>query len=402
MAIELEQAQEMVRASVTHCCEAEDIGIEQLHGRICARDITSPLDLPPFNRSPLDGYALRAADSAGACAQNCVELDIIESIVAGQWPQKCVTPGTAIRLMTGSPIPKGADCVIRQENVEEKDSKVRIATQLTPFENFCPKGEDITNGALLVSEGESLSYIHVGILAGAGFDTVPVYRKPRVVLLETGDELWHPKKGALPAGKIYASNSILLSCRLRELGAYVTRIGQCKDDKFDIAKKIEEAVTIGDILITTGGVSVGCKDLLPDAIEYLGADTIFHGINIKPGTPALFSVYKELPILALSGNPFAAITTMELLARPALALMGRNKNADIIYTEGILENDFPKPSPGRRFVRGTQKNGYVHIADGLHSSGALGSMKGCNCLVDIPAGSGALKSGERVRFVEVN
>lgn len=402
MAIELEQALELIRKNIIPLNETEDINIEHLHGRICARDIISPIDLPPFNRSPLDGYALLAADSAGASAQNSVELTVIEDIVAGVWPQKSVTPGTAIRLMTGSPIPFGADCIIRQEQTEECANSIRISKELTPFENFCKKGEDVPSGALLVSAGECLSYIHAGVLAGAGITSVSVYRKPRVLLLETGDELWHPTKGPLPPGKIYSSNRVLLSARLRELGIEVIPIGPCADSSDDIAQKIKEAQALGDMLITTGGVSVGCKDLVPEAVKKAGADIIFHGINIKPGTPALWAVYGKFPLLCLSGNPFAAITTMELLARPALAVMSHNKGLDISHSEGILVNSFPKPSPGRRFVRGFVKEGRVRFADGLHSSGSLGSMRGCNCLVDIPAGTGPLNSGDKICYVEVN
>jgi molybdopterin molybdotransferase len=193
-----------------------------------------------------------------------------------------------------------------------------------------------------------------------------------------------------------------LAARLRELGARVLLAEPCEDDGAAIASRISEAAGEADLVITTGGVSVGFRDLVPEALENLGAETLFHGVNMKPGTPAMFSLHGRLPVLSLSGNPFAAIATMELLARPALAVMARNGALELQYENGVLENGFPTASPGRRFIRGTAGRGRVRLPDGPHSSGVLGSMKGCNCLVDIPAGTGPLKAGDEVRLVRVD
>ena len=399
MSVELETAIEHIRASISPCKGDEPVAIEKLSGRICARDVFSPIALPPFNRSPLDGYALRAADSAGASRESPVGLAVIETITAGQCPQKKVEPGSATRLMTGSPIPEGADCVIRQEDTDMGDGRVRLFRQLAPFENFCRQGEDIALGAPLVNAGDPLGYVETGILAGAGVRAVRVYPRPRILLLDTGDELWDADGGGLPPGKIFSSNHALLAARLRELGCRVSRGGPCPDEAGAIAKAIAAAAGAADLVITTGGVSVGCKDLLPDALARLGAEILFRGVNLKPGTPAIFSLFGRLPILSLSGNPFAAVTTMELLARPALAILARNRELELRYGEGILESAFPKASPGRRFIRAFERSGAVRLPDGLHSSGVLGSMRGCNCLLDIPAGTGPLNAGDRVRLV---
>ena len=400
--IELEQAADIIRSRVVPGGETEVLDIGRLYGRICAEDVRAAFDIPPFPRSPLDGYAFRALDGAGASNDSPVELAVIEEIYAGQWPQKSVTPGTAARLMTGAPIPEGADCVIRQEETDEGRRRVRLFKALSPGENICRQGEDIARGGLLVSAGERLNYVHAGLLAGAGISSMRVYRRPRVLLLVTGDELWLPELGEPPPGKIYSSNHALLSARLEELGAEAVLAEPCEDDEKAIAERISDAAGEIDLVITTGGVSVGSRDLVPEALGNLGAEILFHGLNLKPGTPAMFSLYGRLPILSLSGNPFAALATMELLARPALALLARNGALELQYENGVLENGFPTPSPGRRFIRGTERRGRVRLADGPHSSGVLGSLRGCNCLVDIPAGTGPLKAGDAVRLVRLD
>jgi len=398
MGLELEQATAIIRARISPIKETEMVEVGRLSGRICAEDLVAAVPIPPFNRSPLDGYALRARDSAGASGDSPVELTVIEYIAAGQWPQKSLTPGAAARIMTGAPIPEGADCVIRQEETDEGVTRVKIFKELSPFENFCRQGEDLKRGEALVREGERLSYAHEGLLAGAGFVSTRVYARPRVGLVVTGDELWLPAQGPLPPGKIFSSNQALLSARLRELGVDISLAGPCADDSQAIAGRISDAAEAADLVITTGGVSVGDRDLVPEALERLGAKTLFHGVNIKPGGPALFALYGHRPVLSFSGNPFAALTTLELLARPALAVLTRDGWLEPKYGRGFLENAFPKASPGRRLVRGKEQDGRLYLAAGAHESGSIGSLRGCNCLADIPAGTGPLAAGEEVRF----
>jgi len=400
--LELEEAAAVIRGHVGPIMETEPAELGRLCGRVCAEDVRAPFDIPPFNRSPLDGYAFRARDSAGASRESPAEFTVIEEIAAGQWPRQSVAPGAAVRLMTGAPIPEGADCVIRQEETDEGRHRVRVFKELSPFENFCRQGEDTARGELLIRLGERLNYVQAGLLAGAGISSLRVFRRPRVLLVVTGDELWLPALGEPPPGKIYSSNHALLAARLGELGAEALTAEPCEDDGRAIAGRIAEAAEKADLVITTGGVSVGVRDLVPEALESLGAATFFHGVNLKPGGPAMFSLHGRLPVLSLSGNPFAALATMELLARPALAVMARNGALELQYENGVLENGFPTPSPGRRFLRGAAGRGRVRLADGSHSSGVLGSMRGCNCLVDIPAGTGPLKAGDEVRLARLD
>jgi len=399
--LELEQATEIIRAEVGRIEETETVEVGRLVGRICAEDIVAALHIPPFHRSPLDGYALRALDSGGASADSPVELSVIEDIAAGQWPQKRVEPGSAARLMTGAPIPEGADCVIRQEETDEGLTRVKIFKELSPFESFCRQGEDVKRGEVLVRAGERLSYAHAGLLAGAGLFSIRVYARPRVGILVTGDELWLPAQGALPPGKIFSSNQALLAARLLELGVQTNQAGPCADQVAAIAGRISDAAWETDLVITTGGVSVGDRDLVPEALESLGAKILFHGLNMKPGGAAMFSLYGRRPVLSLSGNPFAALTTMELLARPALAILARDAALELQYGSGLLEKGFPKASPGRRFVRGTERDGRLRLPEGSHESGSIGSLRGCNCLADIPAGTGPLAAGAKVRIVKL-
>ena len=232
------------------------------------------------------------------------------------------------------------------------------------------------------------------MLAGAGLTEAEVYRQPRVGLLTTGDEVVSPGT-ALPAGKIYGSNQMLLAARLAELG-FETETAHRGDDPAAVAEAMRELLETCDVLLTTGGVSVGDKDIFHQALPLLGAERIFWRVNLKPGTPAMYSLYKGKPILSLSGNPFAAFTTFELLARPLLAALSGEEAPR--WGEGVLDTPFPKASPRRRFIRGQYENGHITLPEG-HASGMLASLVGCNCLAELPAGSPPAEAGTRVRIL---
>ena len=398
--IELEQAIELIQKNVSPLKDTETIEIPNLCGRITSKEILSPIDVPLFDRSPLDGYALCAIDTETATKESPVQLKVIDSIVAGECSNKVVVPGTAVRLMTGAPIPKGADCVIRQEVTDCVEDMVYVKERLNPFQNYCYKGEDIKKGDTLVNAGEKLNYAHAGVLSGCGIKDVMVYKNVKVAIVITGDEIW-VGQGDIPPGKIYSSNQALLQARLQGLGAEVVDISYCADDSDALKEQIKSSSQKADMVITTGGASVGCKDLIPHVMQELGATVIFHGVNLKPGTPVIFSIYNGVPIIGLSGNPGAAIITFELLGSAALKILSGNKKTTLAYGSGVLDNGFLKASPVRRFLYAVQEDGSVHIGGGLHASGAIAGIRGCNCLLDVPAGSDALKEGDRVRFVRL-
>lgn len=423
--ISLERAVELIEASIAPL-PAERVPVLSAHGRVLAEDITAPIDQPPFPRSPLDGYALRSADTSGAGPDRPIFLDVTETLYAGGWTERTVGKGEAVRIMTGAPIPRGCDCVVRQEETEwdgaEKTNcdrapgiscdrvpgtscrrtpdRVALFAKLHPWENYCFQGEDYKTGEVLLPAGTCLDAAGMGVLASAGLCrrdfAVAVRRTPRIALLCTGDELVSGETVPLPPGKIYSSNAVYIKTRLQELGMeVVTAAEQWSDDPKTAAGAVRELAKQADAVITTGGVSVGAKDIFHQVLPLLGADRLFWRVLIKPGTPLMYSLYRGTPILSLSGNPFAAAATFELLGRRLLAALSGNPGLLPVKTQGRLLADFPKKSGVRRFLRGYLKDGTVELPDG-HSSGQIRSLAGTNCLAEIEEGRGPVSAGETV------
>ncbi|MBC5731591.1 molybdopterin molybdotransferase MoeA [Pseudoflavonifractor hominis] len=392
--IELEEARALMAESV------RPLGVEQVSrqealGRTLAEDVTAPLDQPPFDRSPLDGYALRSADLTGASPEHPVSLRVVETVYAGGVPSRALGPGEAIRIMTGAMLPRGCDCVLQHERTDNGLEQVQIYAALSPHDNYCDRGEDYRTGEVLLPAGTVVDAAAVGVLASAGLSSVPVRRRPVVRVLSTGDEVVSPDLHPLPAGKIYGSNQELLTARLRELGVSDVKGLLIGDDPREVADTMAQLLGECDLLITTGGVSAGDKDIFHEALPLLGAERVFWKVNLKPGTPAMYSLWQGQPILSLSGNPFAAAATFELLARPLLAALTGESRFSLRSRTAVVEGSFPKASPGRRFLRGFYQEGRVSLT-GKNDSGMLASLVGCNCLVDLPAGSPPVQEGQTV------
>ena len=362
-------------------------------GRTLAVDITAPLDQPPFDRSPLDGYALRSADLAGADQDHPAVLEVAGTLYAGDEAKISVNPGQAMRIMTGAMLPPGCDCVVPQEKTD-RGTPVKVFVSLNSYQNYVYQGDDYRKGSLLLKKGTRLDAAALGVLASAGLTEAEVCRRPKVGLLTTGDEVVDPGT-PLPAGKIYSSNQMLLAARLAELG-FETETAHQGDDPAAVAEAMRDLLKSCDVLVTTGGVSVGDRDIFHQALPLLGAEQVFWRVDLKPGTPAMYSIYEGKPILSLSGNPFAAFTTFELLARPLLAALAGEEGPR--WGEGILDTPYPKASPKRRFIRGRYENGHIMLPEG-HSSGLLSSLVGCNCLAELPAGSPPAEVGQKVRIL---
>ena len=387
--ITLERAVELmlqyVKLSVIQCPLTNSLG------RIVSQNIYSAIEQPPFDRSPLDGYALRSEDTIGASKTSPVHLEVTEIIYAGATPQHALKRGQAARIMTGAPVPKGADCILRQEDTDCGFTQVKIYSQLNSSSNIVYRGEDFKAGDLLFKKGTKLEAGSLAVAALAGITNLPVYSLPSVRIISTGDELCCPGV-PLKNGQIYDSNSVYITSRLKQLGIPVLST-EIVGDK--ISKLKESLSQKCDLTITTGGVSVGEKDLIPQALQELGAEIIFHKLAIKPGSPALFAILDGRPVLSLSGNPFAAAATFELLARPMLSAMCKDKSIDIKVIDAILQTSFEKGG-GRRFLRAFFKDGMVTLPTG-HSSGQLSSIQGCNCLAEIKYGPVA--SGTNIKAV---
>lgn len=392
--VALEEACALMTGSV-RALGVEQVSRQSALGRTLAEDVAAPLDQPPFDRSPLDGYALRSADTAGASPGHPVSLQVVETVYAGGVPSRVLGPGEAIRIMTGAMLPRGCDCVLQHERTDNGLEQVQIYAALSPHDNYCDRGEDYRTGEVLLPAGTVVDAAAVGVLASAGLSSVPVRRRPVVRVLSTGDEVVSPDLHPLPAGKIYGSNQELLTARLRELGVSDVKGLLIGDDPREVADAMAQLLGECDLLITTGGVSAGDKDIFHEALPLLGAERVFWKVNLKPGTPAMYSLWQGQPILSLSGNPFAAAATFELLARPLLAALTGESRFSLRSRTAVVEGSFPKASPGRRFLRGFYQEGRVSLT-GKNDSGMLASLVGCNCLVDLPAGSPPVQAGQAV------
>lgn len=414
--ISVEQAMEQILQYTPVINETEEVELNKAGGRILAQDMVAEFNNPPFDRSPVDGYACKAEDLAGASSEHPVKLKVMEEIDAGQYSERVVEHGQAVRIMTGAAIPKGCDCCIYQERTDYGEDFVEIYTEQKQWDNYCFAGEDFKKGTTLLKKGTHIGYVEAAVMAGMGAAKAPVYRQPKIVLLTTGDEVVEPGN-PLPAGKIYNSNMTMLSARLRELGIEPFYMEAVKDDPQIMAEKLKEATEQADMIITTGGVSVGKKDIMHESLRLINAERIFWRVKMKPGMPTLFSVYNKedsnenvsekcmakVPVISLSGNPFGVAVTVELLIRPALEKMMQNPAIGLKEVAGVMADDFVKGIKGRRFIRAYWENGRFHLPNGLHSNGVLSSMAGCNCLIDTKTmedqESKSLNTGDRVSAI---
>lgn len=393
----LDAAQALPRPAV------ETVSLDESCGRIAAADLCARMDQPPFDRSPLDGYALHSTDTQGAGKDTPRTLPVVMKLYAGDAPAAALPAGCAARIMTGAPLPAGADCILMQELTDCGEEQVKIYRELRPEENVVFRGEDIAEGAVVAPKGTVLTPAHIGVLAGQGYAEMPVFRSLTVGVLATGSELLSPGDAWKP-GKIYDANGAQNAARLRQLGFAVVR-EHCSDAPALITERMQALLRRCDAVITSGGVSVGQKDYLPAVLEQLDAEMIFQGVAQKPGSPMMAAKLGEKLVFCLSGNPFAAAATLEQYALPALlCAAGRSRESCILpRTRCTLTTGFSKASKGNRYLRAKMLGGSVAIpGEGnaeAHSSGSLSAMIGCNCLVELPAGSGPVNPGEEVEVL---
>lgn len=410
--ISLQEAVTCLTDLVGNEIKTEIVDLMDSIGRILGADVYAPIDNPPFDRSPVDGYALIASDIRSATRDNPVHLNVIAKVCAGSFFSGKIQNGQAVRIMTGAPIPEGCDACIRQEDTDYGEDTVAIFTSLNAGDNYCRCGEDYIKGQRLLPEGTRLGYVEISLLASMGIAKVSVVKKPQIALFTTGDELVFPGS-ALKPGKIYNSNLYGVASRLKELGFKINVMKQIPDNAAQAAKIIEHTSHEVDLILTTGGVSVGQKDILHDVLQLLSARRLFWGIRMKPGMPTMASQINKTVMISLSGNPFGALATFEVLVRPLLAKLSCDASIEPKRKRAVLENAFEKSSSVPRYVRGTyfekksglEENeaafysGRAAIPAGSHSSGILASMRTCNCLIEVPEGSCGLSSGTIVDIV---
>jgi molybdopterin molybdotransferase len=405
--ISVEEALEKV-LSYVDVLEPEDEPILDSLGRVLAEDVYSDIDIPPLDNSAMDGYAVRAESTKGASLSSPRILRIIGEVAAGYIAKEEVAPGTAIRIMTGAPIPKGADAVVQFEDTDEEKRKsarkplneIGILRQAAKGLNIRKAGEDISKGSLILKAGTVLRPQEIGVLASLGKDVINVIRRPVVAVLATGDELVDIKE-ALPPGKIYNSNTYSLAAQVMRYGGIPKILGIAKDNIKALEAKIKQA-SDADLLITSAGVSVGEYDVVKDVLARLGEVT-FWTVRMKPGKPLAFGVLrlgkKKIPHLGLPGNPVSSMIAFEQFARPAiLKMLGRKDFAKPTIqatSEGRLENRDRRRVFARVMVSKRDGRYFASLA-GAQGSGILTSMAQANGLMIVPEDKAVIEVGEEV------
>ncbi len=388
----------MILARVLPGTRRETLPLVAARRRVAADTIRARHAQPPFDRSPLDGFALHHADTAGATPGSPVRLPVVAAVFAGDAGPAALPRGRAVRIMTGAPIPAGATCVAPQEDVAVHAGEASIPYALSAFDNFCRRGEQVRENAVLVAAGDRVDVGAIGLLAGDGAGEAAVFARPRLGILSTGSELAGPGD-ALAAGAVHDCNAPLLAARAAELGAEVVSVRTETDDPGRIALALRDLLAEADAVATTGGVSVGERDFLPEAVGRLEARVLFHGVRVKPGKPALAAIKDGKPIICLSGNPFAAFVTFELLAAPVIRRLAGLREASARRVACRLATAFAKRGGQRRFAPGRLVGGEVFFPDGGSGSRSLAALVGANCLVDIPPGEGGLAAGTEAEAI---
>lgn len=301
--------------------------LEESLGRVLARDVASDVDLPPFEKSAMDGFAVRSQDfeaRAGA-----VRLRRIGESRAGAPYAGTLGPGECAEITTGAELPRGSDAVVMVEKTRTEGAEVELEDAPRPGQNVCHRGEDLRAGEVVLRGGTRLAAVELAVLAAVGCDPVPVFARPRVAILATGDELVPPSRRP-GVGQIREGNSFFLAARARQAGAEVERIGIVPDDERELERIFRDALARSEVLITTGGVSMGRYDLVGTVLERCGVEAVFHKIAIKPGKPLWFGMRGASPVFALPGNPVSCLVGFEVLIRPALAKLEGEPESRIV------------------------------------------------------------------------
>jgi molybdopterin molybdotransferase len=373
----------------------ERVPLLEAAGRAVAEDIVADQPLPVFNNSAMDGYAVRVED----CPVGTT-LPVVGYLPAGESPHEVVKPGTVVRVMTGAPIPTGANAVIPFENCTEGDSTITIRQTVKEGDHIRWAGEDILPGDQIISAGTLLRPAEISILATFRFASVPVHRRVRVAILATGDELQEIDELYFDGG-IVNSNSWALAAAVREIGAIPLILGIARDNLGDLREKIREGLQ-ADVLITSAGVSSGDRDLVREVLEEFGIKEVFWKLKIKPGHPTAFGMYNDIPVFSLPGNPVSTLLTYEEFVRPALLkMMGHHTVLRTLYTATLTEPI--KKKTGRLQilrvnVRIDQKGEMLVSSAGDQNTGILRTLVDAQGIALLPADRDFFASGEKIEI----
>jgi molybdopterin molybdotransferase len=373
--------------------DAEPVPLPAVAGRVIADDARSLVDLPPFASSAMDGFAVRSSDTPG-------RLPIVARIAAGVPAPRALEAGEAMGIATGGVVPEGADAVIPIEDVVENGNGVEIEQPVGKGDNVRPRGSDVSAGDVVVAQGSRLGPAQIGALAAAGLVEVSVARRPRVVVLATGTELRRPGEPLGP-GEVYEANGVLLATALASAGADVETLPTVADDAAAHRRALESGLG-ADVLVTSGGVSVGPHDLVRGLLAELGVEEIFWGVSVKPGKPLAFGVRGSTLVFGLPGNPVSSLVGAEVFVRPALLALQGASVPGPVYSAGSLASAIRRNKQRDEFVRARS----VPSATGVvlepitgQESHMIARAATAYALVHAPRGDGELAAGDTVRYL---
>jgi len=406
-ALSAAEAQALILQHASYAA-AEELDLIDAIGRRLADDIKTREPIPHFRRSGMDGYAVLAEDVADASSSKPIVLEVAEHIPCGTAPKKKLVSGQASRIMTGGMVPDGADTVIMQEAAElvsinnREYVHIRKSTQLGS--HITPIGEEAESGQMLLSSGQTIGAGSIAILASLGYARVKVFTKPKVAIISTGTELLEPSE-PLQAGKIRNSNAYMIAAQVIAAGGEPLLIGQISDVYEQAETLLYELLNSEvDLIVTTGGVSVGDYDIMADFFTKWNGTTLFNKIRMRPGSPTTVGLWNNKLLFGLSGNPSACFVGFELFVRPLLHAMQREVTPIACEHSAFLAEDYMKVNAYTRYVRGRwySENARLYaLPVGLDKSSAMVTLKDANCLIVIPPTTTGLKAGEQVKIVQL-
>ena len=376
---------------------AEGVSLVEARRLALAEDVRAKFDSPPFDNSAVDGYAVRSVD-----AQAGRIFRVVDEAPAGRPASKSVGEGEAVKIFTGGVIPEGADAVVMVENTTGWGEEFELKKAASLGQNVRRSGEDVREGDVILKQGTEIGPPEIALAATQGYGELPVHRRPKVVVLSTGTELVEPGTRDLSPGEIYDSNSFAVIAQAHEIGAEARRISAASDEAGVISDAVREALQSADVVVTSGGVSVGEKDLVKGAMLELGVEQVFWGVKFKPGKPLFFGVRDDVRFFGLPGNPVSAMVCFELFVRPTLMkMMGRedNRRPHIeVYFEEDVKNNFGRMHAMRVSLTRTDK-GWLARSVGAQGSGLVSSLTKADALALIGPESEGVHAGEPVEAI---
>ena len=394
------EASERIMAEIRQL-DAESVPLKRALGRVCADDISATVTMPPWSNSSMDGYAVRSADITPVMGGERVTLRVVATIAAGEFAPRPLKRGEAMRIMTGAPVPEGADSVIRKEHTDGGKKKVEIRDALDVWKNIRPAGEDYQRGDVLAKRGAPIRPALLGVLASSGISKVRAFRRPRVAIISSGDELVDIDEfdAVVAQRRIVSSNSYTLDALTRVAGGIPVDLGIAADTKASLKRKLEGARDC-DLILTSAGVSVGDLDHTRNVFEELGGEQKFWKVKMRPGAPLAFGMLKDIPWLGVSGNPVSAMVSFELFVRPALRKMqghaGLFRRTVTVTVEEEVKIAAKLTHFLRAIVRRTTDGTLVARLTGQQSSGMLTSMVKANALLIVPETSPKVAPGSQL------